>query len=131
MKKIVLVAAGVTALMGGGVAAAATQMHHAMATPHVTEAVNVPGRMGGDRTVQVFKSGNHLETVMCSDFNTLDESFKPEAIRYAANYGPKGKAHPTMTVSGVERIRPVIVADCTARPGDHFVQAVHTAMYKR
>ena len=128
MKKFAIVAAGVAALMGGGVAAAATQMHRA---PHVTEAANVSGRMGVDRTVQVIKSGKHLETVTCSDFNTLAESFKPEAIRYAANYGPMGKPHPTVTMSGIERIRPMVVADCTARPGNHFVQAVHTAMYKR
>ncbi|MFD1033774.1 HdeA/HdeB family chaperone [Sphingomonas hankookensis] len=67
----------------------------------------------------------------CRDFNLLDESFKPEAIRYAANYGPKGKPHPTVTVAGVETIRPAVLASCKARPGDHFVASVNNALKRR
>lgn len=88
----------------------------------------MPGRAGTERTVAVIKSGKNLETVTCRDFNMLDESFKPEAIRYAANYGPKGKPHPTVTVAGLETIRPMVVASCKARPGDHFTASVNAAL---
>ncbi|MBE7218124.1 MAG: hypothetical protein INR64_06610 [Caulobacteraceae bacterium] len=85
-------------------------------------------RNGVMRTTTLFKSGKHLDTVTCAQFNALDESFKPQAITYAANYGPRGKAHPTETVSGVERFTPEVVTSCKARPGDHLLDHVRTAM---
>ncbi len=80
----------------------------------------MPGK-NGVRVIEVLKSGKKMETVSCHDFGMLDESFRPQAIVYAANYGPKGKPHPTYTVDGVEKIVPVVVDQCKARPGDHFV----------
>ena len=123
MKKIFLAVVAASTLATGGIAAAQQARK-----PWVTEAAQVPGRAGTERTVAVIKSGKNLETVTCRDFNLLDESFKPEAIRYAANYGPKGKPHPTVTVAGIESIRPVVLASCKARPGDHFTTAVHAAL---
>lgn len=124
MKKILLAVVAASALATGGVAAAAQQAKK----PWVTEAAEIPGRAGTERTVAVIKSGKKLETVSCRDFNALDESFQPEAIRYAANYGPKGKPHPTLTVAGIESIRPAVVANCQAQPGNHFVTAVNAAL---
>ncbi len=69
-----------------------------------------------------------LDTVTCRDYNLLDESYKPQAVTYAANYGPKGHAHPTVTVAGVENVVPVVGATCRDRPGDHFVSAVDRAL---
>lgn len=126
MKTFVFAIVGAAALATGGVAAAAQQQHK----PWVTEQAQVPGRGGTERTVQVIKSGRNLETVTCRDFNLLDETFKPEAIRYAANYGPKGKPHPSVTVAGIERIRPVVFAECKAKPGNSFAQAVKSALRK-
>lgn len=80
------------------------------------------------KTTEVLKSGKHLETISCRSFNALDASFKPQAVTYAANYGPHGRAHPTDTVSGMERIVPVVVTNCQARPGDRLVDKVHSAM---
>lgn len=126
MKNILLALVAVSTLATGGVASAQQAKK-----PWVTETAQVPGRAGTERTVEVIKSGKQLETVTCRDFNMLDESFKPEAIRYAAHYEPKGKAHPTVTVTGIESIRPVVMASCQARPGDHFVQSVHAALKNR
>ncbi|KQN81157.1 hypothetical protein ASE90_06670 [Sphingomonas sp. Leaf67] len=123
MKKVLLAVVAASTLATGGIAVAQQAKK-----PWVTEAAEVPGRAGTERTVAVIKSGKNLETVSCLDFNALDENFKPEAIRYAANYGPKGKPHPTLTVSGIESIRPAVVAHCEARPGNHFVQSVHAAL---
>lgn len=85
-------------------------------------------RNGVMHTTTLFKTGKHLETVTCAQFNALDESFKPQAITYAANYGPRGKAHPTETVSGVERFTPEVVSACKARPGDHLLGHVRSSM---
>ena len=123
MKKIFLAVVAASTLATGGVAVAQQAKK-----PWVAEAAEVPGRAGTERTIAVIKSGKKLETVSCRDFTALDESFQPEAIRYAANYGPKGKPHPTLTVAGIESIRPAVVASCQARPGDHFVQSVHAAL---
>ncbi|PXA97787.1 hypothetical protein DMC47_12035 [Nostoc sp. 3335mG] len=124
MKKLVFAIVGTLGVLSGG-AALATQ--HAK-KPWVTEAAQIPGRAGTEHTVAVIKSGKNLETVSCHDFNLLDETFKPEAIRYAANYGPKGKPHPTVTVAGVETIRPVVLANCKAQPGNKFTAAVNAAL---
>lgn len=127
MKKLVFAIVGTLGVLGSGTASAAPQAKK----PWVTEAAQIPGRAGTERTVAVIRSGRNLETVTCRDFNLLDESFQPEAIRTAANYGPKGKPRPTVTIAGVETIRPMVVASCKARPGDHFTASVDAALKHR
>lgn len=127
MKKLVFAIVGTLGVLSSGAVFAAQPAKK----PWVTEAAQVPGRAGTERTVAVIRSGRNLETVTCRDFNLLDESFKPEAIRYAANYGPKGRPHPVVTVAGVETIRPMVVASCKARPGDHFTASVNAALKHR
>lgn len=119
--KMLLMSLGVFAI---GMAATATS---AQTMPRTVERVNVP-QPGGMEGIALFKNHKKLETVTCRDFNALDESYRPQAVIYAANYGPKGKPHPTATVDGVERIVPVVVASCRAQPGNHFASAVKTAM---
>jgi hypothetical protein len=92
------------------------------------QSVTTSQRNGVVRTTEILKSGKHLEKVTCRDFNDLDESFKPQAVTYASNYGPMGKAHPTMTVAGVETIVPVVIQTCTEKPDDRLVPAVNSAM---
>ncbi|MEG8040860.1 HdeA/HdeB family chaperone [Sphingomonas sp. LR60] len=120
MKKI---AASFGALL---IAVAATACS-AQSTPQVVEQAQVPEPDGVDG-IALFKSHKKLETVSCRDFNALDESYRPKAVVYAANYGPKGKPHPTVTVDGVESIIPVVVAQCKAQPGNHFGATVKAAM---
>ena len=96
----------------------------------VKEQANVPAGPDGQRVIDLLAKGKKFETVTCHDFGQLDESFWPQAIIYAANYGPKGKAHPTVTVDGVEKIMPVVVDQCRAQPGNHFLAAVQTALKK-
>ena len=99
----------------------------AQQTPQAQETANVP-EPGGQEAIALFKDRRSLVTVSCRDFNLLDESYRPQAVVYGANYGPKGKAHPTMTVDGVVNIVPVVVDACRARPGNHFTTAVRAAM---
>ncbi|WP_294197162.1 HdeA/HdeB family chaperone [uncultured Sphingomonas sp.] len=99
----------------------------AQSTPQVVEQAQVPEPDGAEG-IALFKDHKKLETVSCRDFNALDESYRPQAVVYAANYGPKGKPHPTVTVDGVENVIPVVVAQCKAQPGNHFGATVKTAM---
>lgn len=94
----------------------------------VKEKAQVPGKNGSMTNVELLKTGKHLETVSCRDFGLLDESFRPQAVVYAANYGPKGKAHPTVTLDGVENVVPLVVQQCKAQPGNRFMSAVRMAM---
>jgi hypothetical protein len=119
VKSILFALAAATAAISTGAAAQAAP------TP---EGGVVTDKNGVVETTTLFKTGRHLETVTCAQFNALDESFKPEALSIAANYGPKGHAHPTETVSGVERFRPEVVTACRTRPGDHLLTHVRRAM---
>lgn len=96
----------------------------------VKEQANVPAGPDGQRVIDLLAKGKRFETVTCHDFGQLDESFRPQAIVYAANYGPKGKPHPTVTIDGIEKIVPVVVDQCKAQPGNHFLAAVQTALKK-
>lgn len=98
------------------------------APAQVVEKAHVPGHNGSMTGVEMLKSGKKLETVSCHDFGMLEETFRPQAVVYAANYGPKGKAHPTVTIDGVENIVPMVVAQCKAQPGDHFLSTVNAAV---
>lgn len=97
-------------------------------TTHTMDKATVTRPNGTMSKIELLKTGKRMETINCRDYNMLDESFRPQAVVYAANYGPKGKAHPTVTTEGVETIVPVVTASCRARPGDHFTTAVHKAM---
>ncbi|MFN3434216.1 MAG: HdeA/HdeB family chaperone [Sphingomonas sp.] len=117
--------------MSGAIAACAllaVSTTAAAAPLQVQERANIPSRSGEVRRVDLLKQGKHLETVTCGDFGLLDESFRPQAVVYAANYGPKGKPHPTVTVDGVENVVPIVVQQCKAQPGNHFLTAVRAAM---
>ncbi|MHB8283072.1 MAG: HdeA/HdeB family chaperone [Caulobacteraceae bacterium] len=116
--RIALIVFAASALVSGG----------ALAQSPKPEGTVMSDRGGVEHTTTLFKTGKRLETVTCAQFNALDESFKPQALTYAANYGPKGHAHPTETVSGVERFRPDVVTACAARPGDHLLPHVRSAM---
>ena len=93
----------------------------------VKEQAHIP-QQDGMTDVTVFKVNKRLETVTCRDFNLVDVQYRPQAIVCAANYGPKGKPHPTVTVAGVETVTPMVVDACRARPGDQFVGAVQKAL---
>lgn len=107
---------------------AASTACSAQTAPAVQEQAQVPEAGGSERTIAVLKSGKKLETVTCQDFNGVDASFQPQAVVYAANYGPKGKAHPTVTLDGVESLVPAVVDACRGQPGNQFVKAVHSAL---
>ncbi|MDE0879792.1 MAG: HdeA/HdeB family chaperone [Sphingomonas bacterium] len=119
-------------LVAAGTIAAGTiagvSIADAQSKPRVVEKASVAGPDGMMSKVELLKAGKRLETISCRDYNALDEIYRPQAVVYAANFGPKGKAHPTITTDGVENIIPVVTASCRARPGDHFTMAVKRAM---
>ena len=117
----ILIAASTIAVTGATLADAQTKTR-------TVESSTVTRPSGNMSKVELLKTGKRLETVSCRDYNGLEETYRPQAIVYAANYGPKGKPHPTVTTEGVERFIPVVTARCRARPGDHFTAAVNRAM---
>ena len=117
-----------TSLLFAAATAATALATAAVAVAQTPEGTVSTDRNGVMRTTTLFKTGRHLETVTCAQFNALDENFKPQAVSIAANYGPRGKAHPTETVSGVEQFTPAVITSCRARPGDHLLTRVRAAM---
>lgn len=117
----------VAAITGVALIAGAASVEAQQRTKDVEQAT-VTRPNGTMSKIELLKTGKRMETVNCRDFNMLAESYRPQAVVYAANYGPKGKAHPTVTVEGVEKVVPMVTASCRARPGDHFTTAVHNAM---
>lgn len=111
--------AGIIALAAGAADAQNTR---------TVEKVTVTRPNGTMSKIELLKTGKRLETLNCRDYNALDVTYRPQALVYAANYGPHGRAHPTVTTEGVERFIPVVDASCRSRPGDHFTTAVHRAM---
>lgn len=122
MNKIAIVIASASIAAFAGATIATAQATHAV------ESTTVTRPNGTTSKVELLKSGKKMETVSCRDYNMLEETYRPQAIVYAANYGPRGKAHPTITTEGVERFIPVVTASCRARPGDHFTNAVNRAL---
>lgn len=118
----------VVAIVAGAVAIVGLSAVEAQTRTHTMASTTVTRPNGTMSKIELLKTGQHMETINCRDFNSLEETYRPQAIVYAANYGPKGKAHPTVTVDGVERVVPVVTAACRARPGDHFTAAVNRAM---
>lgn len=118
----------VTVLAGLSILTATAPVEARQANTRTVEQATVDRPNGTMSKIELLKNGTRLETVNCRDYNMLEETYRPQAIVYAANYGPKGRAHPTVTTEGVERFIPVVTASCRERPGDHFTSAVHRAM---
>ncbi|WP_242098412.1 HdeA/HdeB family chaperone [Sphingomonas sp. CROZ-RG-20F-R02-07] len=118
----------VSLIVGGALAIAGAGVADAQMKTRTVESTTVTRPSGTMSKVELLKTGKRLDTVSCRDYNMLEETYRPQAIVYGANYGPRGHAHPTVAVDGVERIVPVVTASCRARPGDHFTAAVNRAM---
>ena len=104
------------------------------ATPVVAQAsetkTKVTERHGVVTTRETLKSGKHVEKVTCRAFNALDESFKPEAVGYAVEYGKRAKPRDVdVDVAGVERITPVVIETCKARPQETLLQRIKSVFH--
>ena len=115
-------------IAGAILAACTATAGSAQTKPQIERQAQVPQK-DGMTYIDVFKVNKRMETITCRDFNLVDVNFRPQAVVYAANYGPKGQvSNPSVTVAGVERVVPVVVDACRASPGNNFVAAVRRAI---
>ncbi|KKI18377.1 MULTISPECIES: HdeA/HdeB family chaperone [Sphingomonas] len=115
-------------IAGAILAACAATTGSAQTTPQIERQAQVPQK-DGMTYIDVFKVNKKMETITCRDFNLVDVNYRPQAVVFAANYGPKGKmSDPSVTVDGVASVVPVVVDACRATPGNNFVAAVRRAM---
>lgn len=95
-----------------------------------SERLKVSDKHGVVTTRETLKSGKHIEKITCRAFNALDESFKPEAIGYAVDYGKRAKPKDLdVDVAGVERITPVVIETCKARPQETLLQRIKSVFH--
>lgn len=65
------------------------------------------------------------ETITCREFVDLDNVFKPQAVSYVIGYDRAKRAHvESITVEGIDRIVPVMVDSCRARPAGTLLDRV-------
>ncbi|MDT1068422.1 acid-activated periplasmic chaperone HdeA [Providencia stuartii] len=67
----------------------------------------------------------------CEDFLVIDDNFYPTAIGAAEIVTQKGKVEdPTLNISGIETVTPLIVDACKKAPKESFIQKVEEYLKK-
>ena len=95
-----------------------------------SEHLKVSDKRGVVTTRETLRSGKHIEKITCRAFNALDESFKPEAVTYAVDYSKRAKPKDMkVDVAGVERITPVVIETCKARPQETLLQRIKSVFH--
>jgi len=72
-----------------------------------------------------------IEKITCRDFIALDDVFKPQAVSLALGYD-RAK-HPdaeVVDVTGVDKVVPVLITSCRARPSETLLQRVRSRLHK-
>ncbi len=108
----------------------------AVAVPAVAQTqkdtLKVTEKRGVVATTEMLKSGKNIEKITCKSFNALDESFKPQAVGYAVDYGKRARPKDfVMDVSGVEKITPVVIDTCKAHPERPLLDRVKAAFHHK
>lgn len=71
------------------------------------------------------------EKITCSEFIALDDDFKPTAVSFVLGYDkakrPEAK---DVDVSGINRIVPVIIDTCRARPTETLLQRIRNGLHR-
>lgn len=102
----------------------------APAAAQTSERMKVTDKHGVVTTRETLQSGKNVERITCRAFNALDESFKPQAVTYAVDYGKRAKPKDLkVDVAGVERITPVVIETCKARPQETLLQRIRSVFH--
>jgi len=73
-----------------------------------------------------------VEKITCREFVALDDVFKPQAVSLALGYDrAKHPEAEVVDVTGIDRVVPVIVTSCRARPRETLLQRVRAHLQKR
>jgi len=78
------------------------------------------------------ESGNKtLGNMTCEDFLAFDETVKPKVVYWAVAYGKGGKPQAAvLDIEGTDKITPMLIADCQAKPKDSFWKKVKAEVKK-
>jgi len=72
-----------------------------------------------------------IEKITCREFIALDDVFKPQAVSLALGYDrAKRPGAEIVDVTGIDRVVPVIVTSCRARPSETLLQRVRARLHK-
>ena len=80
---------------------------------------------------QSSSSKKPIEKMTCEEFVGLEDSFKPDAVRWAMAYGRDGKPESAgVSVEGIQEIVPVVIEACQKTPKESFWQKVKAEFTK-
>ena len=76
-------------------------------------------------------SAKPAEKITCRDFIALDDVFKPQAVSLVLGYDrAKRPDAEVVDVSGINRVVPVLITSCRARPNETLLQRVRARLSK-
>lgn len=72
-----------------------------------------------------------LGKMSCEDFLAVDDSIKPKVVFWAVAYGKGGKPEAAvLDVEGTEKMTPLLIEECKAKPKDSFWKKVKAEVKK-
>jgi acid stress chaperone HdeA len=75
--------------------------------------------------------GKPLGKMTCQDFLAIDETVKPKVVYWAVAYAKGGKPEAAvLDVEGTDKITPLLIQDCQAKPKDSFWKKVRAEVRK-
>jgi len=71
------------------------------------------------------------EKITCRDFIALEDTFKPQAVSLVLGYDrAKRPDAEVVDVTGINRVVPVLVSSCRARPSETLLQRIRARLSK-
>jgi len=102
-----------------------TKLHHALIP--LVALLSVAPASAAPRKVPA----KTVEKITCKEFVALDDEFKPKAVSYALGYDrAKHPEAEVIDITGVDRIVPVIITSCKARPTETLLQRIRADLHK-
>jgi acid stress chaperone HdeA len=72
-----------------------------------------------------------LGKMTCEDFLVLDDTVKPKVVYWAVAYARGGKPQAAvLDIEGTDKITPLLIQECTAKPKDSFWKKVKAEVKK-
>ncbi len=71
------------------------------------------------------------EKITCQEFLALDDDFKPTAVSFVLGYDKAKRPEARdVDVAGINRVVPVIVNTCRARPTETLLQRIRNGLHR-
>ncbi|SRR6266496_3919800 len=87
--------------------------------------------MAGATFASTESSKKPLGKMNCEDFLAVDDTIKPEVVYWAVAYAKGGKPEAAvLDVEGTEKITPMLIENCKAKPKESFWEKVKAEVRK-